>query len=83
MENLENVEQDLTQLDELRLIYKTAVDEWIAAIHEEEGLATPDHSIRAIDVWQAAHFREEETRNQAKAAKAEYENALREVDFGF
>jgi hypothetical protein len=80
---MENVEQDLKQLDELRLAYKTAVDEWIAAIHEEEGLATPDHSIRAIDVWQAAHFREEDARNHAKAAKTEYETALREVDFGF
>lgn len=83
MENVENVEQDLKQLDELRLAYKTAVDEWVAAIHEEEGLATPDHSIRAIDVWEAAHFREDAARNHAKEAKGAYEDALRQVDFGF
>lgn len=81
MENVENVEE-LKQLDQLRLAYKTAVDEWVAAIREEEGLATSDHSIRAIDIWEAAHFREEDARNHAKAAKAEYEDALRHVDFG-
>ena len=72
-----------TDLDRLQKSYKDAVDLWIAAIREEESLATPDHSIRAIDVWQAAHFREEDARNHAKAAKTEYETALREVDFGF
>jgi hypothetical protein len=85
MENVEtDVKQtDIKQLDQLRLTYKTAVDEWVAAIHEEEGLATPDHSVRAIDIWENAHFREEDARNRAKAAKAEYEDALRRVDFGF
>lgn len=84
MENVEtDIQQaDIKQLDQLRLAYKTAVDEWVAAIHEEEGLATPDHSVRAIDIWENAHFREEDARNRAKAAKTEYEDALRKVDFG-
>jgi hypothetical protein len=42
-----------------------------------------DHSVAEIDKWEAAHFREEEARNQAKKAKKEYEDALREKFFGF
>jgi hypothetical protein len=79
---MENPELETKQLDELRLAYKTAVDEWVSAIHEEEGLATPDHSIRAIDIWEEAHFKEEDARKGAKAAKAEYEDALRQINFG-
>jgi hypothetical protein len=35
-----------------------------------------------VDRWEAAHFREDELRNQAKAAKKEYEAALRLKFFG-
>jgi hypothetical protein len=38
-------------LDQLRLAYKQATDEWIAAIRAEEALATPDHSMTAWEKW--------------------------------
>jgi hypothetical protein len=41
---------DRAELDRLQQAYKMAVDNWIAAIREEEALATPDYSIPA---WSA------------------------------
>jgi hypothetical protein len=35
---------DKADYDRLRQSYKDAVDTWVAAIREEEALATPDHS---------------------------------------
>jgi hypothetical protein len=70
-------------LDQNQAAYKAAVEEWIAAIGEEEALASGDHSVAEIDRWEEAHFREEEFRRKAKAAKKEYEDALREKFFGF
>ncbi|HTY84681.1 MAG TPA: hypothetical protein VMB19_10710 [Silvibacterium sp.] len=76
-----NVEE--SELDQRQAAYKTAVEAWIAAIREEEALASGDHSVAEIDRWERAHFDEEEQRNRAKAAKKEYEDALREKFFGF
>jgi hypothetical protein len=36
-------------LDALRATYKSAVDEWVAAIRAEEALAVPDHSMVAME----------------------------------
>ena len=69
------------ELDVLRQQYRDAVASWITAIREEEALSTVDHSVTAIDIWENAGFREEEARNLAKAAKKEYEEALRRVNF--
>ena len=69
-------------LDQKQAAYKAAVEEWIAAIREEEALASGDHSVAEIDRWEA-HFSEEDFRNRAKAAKKEYEDVLREKFFGF
>ncbi|QMV20024.1 hypothetical protein GOB94_16070 [Granulicella sp. 5B5] len=71
------------ELDRLQTEYKTAVDVWRAAIRHEEDLASGIHSEAAIDTWQAAHFSEEEARNQAKTAKTAYQAALREEFFNF
>jgi hypothetical protein len=71
------------QLDGLRSAYKGAVESWIAAIRAEEDLATPDHSTTAVDRWEQAGFKEEEARGQAKAARAEYEDALRKGLYNF
>jgi hypothetical protein len=38
-----------TDLDQLRLAYKKTVDEWVDAIRAEEALATPDHSMVAME----------------------------------
>ena len=71
------------ELDKLRFNYKAAVERWIAAIRLEENLATPDHSMRAVEDWDHAGFAEEESRSVAKAAKQEYVDALRQVLFNF
>jgi len=71
------------ELDQKQAAYKAAVEEWIAAIREEEALASGEHSVADIDRWEEAHFREEELRNKAMAAKKGYEDALREKFFGF
>jgi hypothetical protein len=62
--------------------YKSAVEEWIAAIRQEEALASVNHSVAEVDKWEQAHFRED-TRSKVKAAKKQYEDALREKFFGF
>ena len=72
---------DNPELDALRQSYKNAVDEWVAAIREEEALATVDHAVKAVDLWENAGFREEQARGKAKAAKSAYEDALRRVLF--
>jgi hypothetical protein len=71
------------ELDQMQAAYKAAVEEWIAAIKQEEALASVTHSVAEVDKWEAAHFREEEIRDKVKAAKKRYEDALREKFFGF
>jgi hypothetical protein len=75
--------QDDSQLDEMQAAYKAAVEEWIAAIRQEEALASVNHSIAEVDKWEQAHFAEDEIRSKVKAAKDRYEDALRERFFGF
>jgi len=74
---------DNAELDKLRFNYKAAVERWIAAIRFEENLATPDHSMVALENWDQANFAEEDARNIAKAARAEYQDALRHVLYNF
>jgi hypothetical protein len=69
-------------LDDLRLAYKKATDQWIDAIRAEEALATSDHSVIAWDKWDAAHFREEDAHVKYTAAREAYKNGLRGVNFG-
>jgi GTP cyclohydrolase FolE2 len=70
-------------LDKLRFTYKSAVERWVASIRAEENLATPDHSMVAVENWDQANFAEEDARNIAKAARAEYQDALRQVLYNF
>ena len=72
-----------SNLDALQAAYKQVVETWIAAIREEEALASVAHNIAEIDRWEAAHFREDEIRQQVKAAKKAYEDALRLAHFDF
>jgi energy-converting hydrogenase A subunit M len=74
---------DVIDLDQLQASYKAAVEEWIAAIKHEEVLASVNHNVAELDKWEAAHFAEDAIRNKVKAAKKQYENALREKFFGF
>jgi hypothetical protein len=74
---------EIADLDQMQTAYKTAVEQWIAAIREEEALASVNHSEAEIDVWEAAGFRETDAREKAKQAKEAYEAALRERLFNF
>ncbi len=69
-------------LDQLRLAYKQATDEWVAAIRAEEALATPDHSMTAWEKWDEAHFREEDAHTKATEAREAYKDALRSANYG-
>ena len=68
--------------DQLRLAYKKAIDEWVDNIRTEEALATPDHSMIAMEHWDAAHFREQDAQSKAKEAREAYKDALRAVNYG-
>jgi len=75
---------EISELDQMQAKYKTAVDEWVAAIRNEEELASvADHSVIDIDAWEAADEAEDEAREKAKSAKQAYEDALREKFFHF
>ena len=73
----------VTELDQMQLEYKSAVELWIAAIRHEEALASVNHSVAQVDTWEAAHDSEEEARDKALAAKTAYEAALRQEFFNF
>jgi hypothetical protein len=74
---------DHAELDQMQKSYKAAVEEWIAAIRHEEALASVGHDIADVDKWEAAHFKEEDLRNNVLAAKKRYEDAIRTEFFGF
>ncbi len=69
-------------LDQLRLAYKKATDEWVDAIRAEEALATPDHSMIAMEKWDDAHFREEDAHTKATEAREAYKDGLRNANYG-
>jgi hypothetical protein len=69
-------------LDELRLAYKKAVDEWVDAIRAEEALATSDHSMIAMEQWDDAHLKEHDAHGQATKAREAYKDGLRAVNYG-
>ena len=69
-------------LDQLRLDYKNAVDRWVDAIRAEEALAAPDHSMTAMENWDAAHLREHDAHSKATTAREAYKDGLRAVNYG-
>jgi hypothetical protein len=72
-----------SELDRLQQAYKNAVNQWIAAVREEEALATPDHSIVAWERWEQAGFKAKEAEDRANVAKEAYKDGLRQLDYGF
>ena len=69
-------------LDQLRFLYKKAVDEWVDAIRAEEALATPDHSMVAWENWDAAHLAEHDAHEKVSEAREAYKDGLRAVNIG-
>jgi hypothetical protein len=70
-------------LDQLQAAYKAAVDDWVAAIREEEALASATHNVAELDKWEDAGFRENGKRREVIYRKRLYEDALRREFFGF
>lgn len=77
------MDDNVSELDQLQGAYKAAVEEWIVAIRREEELASVNHTVAEVDKWEAAHFAEDEIRAKVKAAKKDYEDALRRKFFDF
>jgi hypothetical protein len=69
-------------LDHLRSLYKKATDAWVEAIRNEEALATPDHSMVAMEKWDEAHFREEDAHRKYAEALEAYKDGLRNLNYG-
>ena len=69
--------------DQLLQDYKQGVDQWVNAIRAEEALATADHSMIAMENWDAAGFVVHDTELAAKKARDRYKNALRKKNYGF
>jgi hypothetical protein len=70
-------------LDQLQAAYKAVVEQWVAAIKEEEALASVNHTVAEVDKWEGASFKEDDLRKKVKSAKKDYEDALRKKLFGF
>ena len=70
------------KLDRMQAAYKAAVDILVKAIRAEEELASVNHTIAQVDLWENAHFVAEDARRKTEAAKASYEAALRSQLFG-
>jgi hypothetical protein len=70
-------------LDQLQAAYKAVVEQWVAAIKEEEALASVNHTVAEVDKWEGASFKEDDLRKKVKTAKKDYEDALRKKLFGF
>jgi hypothetical protein len=79
----QETQENTADLDNLLAAYKAAVEEWIAAIREEEKLALPDHSMRDWEIWDRAVLAEEEAGDKAQDARREYEDALRKQLLNF
>jgi hypothetical protein len=77
------MDDNVSELDQLQGAYKAAVEEWIAAIKREEALASVNHTVAEVDKWEGAHFAEDDIRTKVKAAKKDYEDALRRKFFNF
>jgi len=60
---------DNSELDQMQLAYKAAVEEWIAAIKREEALASVNHSIAEVDKWEDARFKEDEARRGVEISR--------------
>jgi len=77
------MDEQHSNLDELQAAYKAAVENWISAIRKEEALASVNHSVAEVDLWEDAGFQEDAMRKTVKKLKTKYEDALRKKFFGF
>ncbi len=74
---------ETADFDQLLKAYKAAVDRWVDAIRAEEALATEDHSMVAMEMWDDAGFKLHDAELAAKKARDAYKKALRKKNYGF
>ena len=74
---------DTPEFDNLLKTYKGAVDEWISAIRKEESLATGDHRLIPMEQWDHAIQTVQDREDQVKKARCDYQDALRQNNYGF
>jgi hypothetical protein len=74
---------DNMDFDQLLANYKTAINAWVDAIHAEEALANPDHSMVEMEKWDTAGIQVHTAELAAKKARDLYKNALRKKNYGF
>jgi hypothetical protein len=72
-----------TDFDQLLSDYRRTIDTWVAAIRAEEALANDDHSMVAMERWDAAGFAVHDAEGAAKKARDRYKNELRKKNYGF
>jgi hypothetical protein len=65
------MQNDTSELDQMQTAYKVAIKEWIAAIKQEEALASVNHSVAEVDKWEGAHFTEDKIRNKGEGCEEE------------
>jgi hypothetical protein len=63
--------------------YKRTTDAWVDAIRAEESLASADHSMVAMEHWDAAGFTVHDAEAAAKKARDRYKSELRKKNYGF
>ena len=72
-----------TNFDQLLSDYRRAIDNWVNALRAEEALANDDHSMVAMEKWDAAGFTAHDAEAVAKKARDPYKNPLRKKNYGF
>jgi ABC-type oligopeptide transport system substrate-binding subunit len=71
-------------LDLLKTSFEVALGKWIGELKRQQMLlAESTHSTRSEDAWKNADFDQEVAQKATQRAKKEYEDALRELNFGF
>ena len=73
----------MDDFDQLLKEYRAATDAWVAAVKAEEALANDDHSMVAMEHWDAAALAAHDAESVAKKARDHYKNALRRSNYGF
>jgi predicted RNase H-like HicB family nuclease len=81
--SLSSSQMENLDFDQLLQTYKQAIDAWVNAIRAEEALATPDHSMVAMEHWDTAGLNVQDAEAVAKKARDLYKNALRKKNYGF
>ena len=73
----------MDDIDGLQANYKQSAEQWIAAIRDEQTLATPDHSMTQMEAWDTADLKVQTAQAAATEARDRYKDALRQTNYSF